>query len=120
MNHKFHQENAPTQPVGETELNIGSIKLTDVDFLKNIDVNKLKLSLNEVRVAPNGVVPLHSHSERPAIMFVAQGEITEFNSNVEKPKKHKAPSATIEFNDVEHWWKNEGDEEVIIYSAMIV
>ncbi|MCE7733169.1 cupin domain-containing protein [Vibrio campbellii] len=120
MNHKFHQEKAPTQPIGETELNIGSIELADVAFLKNIDVNRLKLALNEVRIAPNGVVPLHSHNERPAIMFVVQGEITEYNSNVNEPKKHKAPSVAVEFNDVEHWWKNEGDEEVVIYSAMLV
>ncbi|MCX2789543.1 cupin domain-containing protein [Vibrio sp. Sgm 5] len=120
MTNKYHLENAPKEPVGEVETNIGKIALSDVDFLKNVNINDLSLSFNKVTVAPGGLVPLHSHNERPAIMFVVKGVITEFNSMSAEPRVHTAPSATIEYNDVEHWWKNESNDEVVIYSAMLV
>lgn len=62
-------------------------------------------------------MPFHSHANRPAILFVIEGEIIEYNSRHEEPRTHRAGSIVAEHGDVSHWWKNETDKPVVIYAA---
>jgi uncharacterized RmlC-like cupin family protein len=41
-----------------------------------------ELRFRKLTIAPGGVVPWHSHADRPALIYVAEGEIHEFASNV--------------------------------------
>ena len=50
-------------------------------------------------------------------MFIAQGEIVEYNSSQSAPRTYKAGDVVQEAGDVWHWWKNEGAQPVIIYAA---
>lgn len=115
-----HQKSVPHSSVGETETVLGKIALSDIKIPAGktplLDKN---LQLNKVEVEPGGTVAFHSHLERPAIMYIAEGEIIEYNSTHEKPIIHKVGSVSIEYNDVSHWWKNETDKKVVIFSAML-
>jgi quercetin dioxygenase-like cupin family protein len=67
-------------------------------------------------IAPGGVVPWHSHGDRPALILIASGEITEYASTCAVPIQHKAGDITPERHPTQHWWKNHGQSPVVIYS----
>ena len=49
-----------------------------------------QLRLRKLVVQPGGVVPWHSHDDRPAMIYIVSGEITEYASNCAVPIVHKA------------------------------
>jgi len=65
-------------------------------------------------VEPNGIVPWHSHDDRPAIIYIISGEIYEYSSNCSVPILHQAGEATREGNGTAHWWQNTGKEAVVL------
>ncbi len=67
-------------------------------------------------IAPGGVVPWHSHADRPALLLISTGEITEYASTCAVPIVHKAGDITPERNPTQHWWKNHGKEPVVIHA----
>jgi quercetin dioxygenase-like cupin family protein len=76
-----------------------------------------KFRMRKLVIEPGGVVPWHSHADRPAIIYVAEGEIHEYASNCAAPILHKAGEVVAETKDVSHWWKNPGDKTVVLLSA---
>jgi quercetin dioxygenase-like cupin family protein len=68
-------------------------------------------------VQPGGVVPWHSHGERPAIIYIVSGEVTEYASTCSVPIVHGPGDATPELHSTAHWWKNTGKVPVVILSA---
>jgi quercetin dioxygenase-like cupin family protein len=60
-------------------------------------------------------VPWHSHGDRPAIIYIAEGEISEYASNCAVPIVHKAGEIRPETSQTSHWWKNLGDKTVILF-----
>ena len=62
--------------------------------------------------ADTGIVPIHSHADRPAIVFTLTGEIFEYRSDAPERIKHSAGGLSLEEGDVTHWWLNEGPEDV--------
>jgi quercetin dioxygenase-like cupin family protein len=67
-------------------------------------------------IGPGGVVPWHAHGDRPALILIASGEITEYASTCAVPIRHQAGDITAERNPTQHWWKNHGTTPVVIYS----
>jgi hypothetical protein len=61
---------------------------------------------------PDGVVPIHEHSERPAVFTVASGEIYEYSSLEDEPILHKTGGLAKESGELAHWWHNAGTETV--------
>jgi len=59
-----------------------------------------------------GIVPIHSHADRPAIVFTLSGEIYEYRSDQADRLRHSAGGLSLEEGDVTHWWLNEGPEDV--------
>ena len=49
-----------------------------------------QLRLRKLTIEPGGIVPWHSHDDRPAIIYIAEGEIVEYASNCAVPIVHKA------------------------------
>ena len=68
-------------------------------------------------IEPGGVVPWHSHGERPAIIYVVQGTVTEYASSCSVPIVHTAGDATPELHNTAHWWKNTGKTQAVLLSA---
>jgi len=64
--------------------------------------------LRELEVKPGGIVPWHSHDERPAMIYIVSGEIVEYASNCAVPIVHKAGDVAPEARGTSHWWQNKG------------
>jgi quercetin dioxygenase-like cupin family protein len=101
---------------------LGPQGVTDT-VIASIDVSKepaaidRKFRMRKLTVEPGGVVPWHSHGDRPAIIYIVSGEIEEYASTCSVPILHKAGDVVAETSQVSHWWKNSGDQTVVLLSA---
>jgi quercetin dioxygenase-like cupin family protein len=107
---------AAKTPVGVTEMELISIDLSK----EKVNLPERRLRFRHMEIAPGGVVPLHSHSDRPALIMVNAGQIYEYSSQCTVPLLHKAGEIAKESNGLTHWWKNEGKETVVLTIADIV
>jgi quercetin dioxygenase-like cupin family protein len=107
---------APTAPVGVVDTEIASIDLSK----ENVMLIERRLRTRHMTIQPGGVVPLHSHEDRPALIKVNAGEIDENNSKCTVPILHKAGETAREFLGTKHWWKNEGTTVVDLTIADLV
>jgi quercetin dioxygenase-like cupin family protein len=73
--------------------------------------------LRRLEIAPGGVVPWHSHSDRPAIIYVVSGEVTEYASTCSVPIVHKAGEAIPELHATSHYWRNTGKTKAVLLSS---
>jgi quercetin dioxygenase-like cupin family protein len=106
------REPVDLKPVGVTDTVIAMI---DVEQQQGIKDRKFRM--RKLTVEPGGIVPWHSHGERPAIIYIVEGEINEYASNCAVPIAHKAGDVVAETKEVSHWWKNLGDTTVVLISA---
>jgi quercetin dioxygenase-like cupin family protein len=102
---------APAKDVTDTILN--SINLAG----EPAAVKDRQLRLRRLVIQPGGIVPWHEHANRPAIITIIQGEITEYASTCATPIVHKAGESTSETHATAHWWKNTGKQTVVLLSA---
>jgi quercetin dioxygenase-like cupin family protein len=100
-----------TKAVGVADVTLGSIDLGT----QPAHIEGRELRFRKLTIEPGGVVPWHSHDDRPALIFVQQGEIVEYASNCAEPIVHKAGDIRPEVFGTSHWWKNLGKETVILY-----
>jgi quercetin dioxygenase-like cupin family protein len=92
--------------------------LTAIELAKEpAKIEDRQLRLRKLVIEPGGVVPWHSHGDRPAIIYIIEGEILEYASNCAVPIVHKAGDVTAETNPRAHWWENRGDKTVVLLSA---
>jgi len=103
---------APTMPSMVTDNVIGS-----VDLAKEINVDNRDLRLRRLIVQPGGIVPLHSHAGRPALIITVKGEMSEYRSTCAVPIVHKAGEVASESGGISHWWKNTGKVPAELLSA---
>lgn len=88
------------------------VKVTDNELafvalggeIKGLDTRRLRM--RRLVVQPGGVVPWHSHKDRPALIMTLSGQITEYRSTCAVGIDHKAGEVTPEEKGVSHWWKN--------------
>src|SRR3954470_12464969 len=105
------QNNAPAKGVTDTVI-------TSTELSKEaVGINDRLFRLRKLVVEPGGVVPWHSHGDRPAIIYIISGEITEYASTCAVPIVHKAGESTAETHATAHWWKNTGSTTVVLLSA---
>jgi len=76
--------------------------------------------LRQLDVAPGGIVPFHSHDERPAMIYIVKGTIVEYASNCAVPITHNAGDVAPEKKGVSHWWQNNTTEPVLLISVGIL
>src|SRR5262245_449474 len=106
------REAVDLKPVGVTDTVIASI-----DVAKPFNINDRLFRMRKLTIEPNGIVPWHSHADRPAIIYIIEGESDEYASNCAVPIVHKAGDVVAETPEVSHWWKNLGDKTVVLLSA---
>ena len=87
--------------VGVTDTTLGSIDLAKEPAM----IKDRELRFRKLTIEPGGVVPWHSHADRPALIYVAQGEIMEYASNCAAPIVHKTGDLRRETSGTSHWWK---------------
>src|SRR4029453_9354963 len=107
---------AASAPVGVMEQELSSIDLGK----EAVNLPGRRLRFRHMEIQPGGIVPLHTHADRPALIMVNQGEIFEYSSQCTVPILHKAGEIGRESNGLKHWWKNEGNVVVILTNADIV
>lgn len=107
---------AATAPVGVTDTELASIDLAG----ENVKLDQRRLRLRHMTIMPGGIVPLHSHEDRPALIKVNSGEIYEYSSKCAVPILHKAGEVAREFMGTRHWWKNTGTQAVDLTIGDIV
>ena len=103
---------APTMPKGVSDTVIGS-----VDLGPEISVNGRQLRTRRLVVQPGGVVPVHSHKDRPALIYTLSGSITEHSSTCSAPIEHKAGDISREAEGLSHYWINHGNEPAVLLSS---
>jgi quercetin dioxygenase-like cupin family protein len=79
-----------------------------------------QLRLRKLTIEPGGIVPWHSHNDRPAIIYIAEGEIVEYASNCAVPIVHKAGDISVETFGTSHWWQNLGNKTVVLFSSDVL
>ena len=104
--------NAPTMPKGVTDTIIGS-----VDLAGEIGVNGRMLRTRRLVIQPGGIVPLHSHKDRPALIYTLSGSITEYSSACAVPINHKAGDISREADGLSHYWVNHGKVPAVVLSS---
>jgi quercetin dioxygenase-like cupin family protein len=106
----------PSEPVGVTDLVIGTIDVSD----QIPEIPGHLLRTRTLVVQPGGVVPFHSHESRPALIYILEGEITEYSSDCQVPILHVSGDISDETVGVAHWWKNNGTVPAVLLSSDIV
>jgi quercetin dioxygenase-like cupin family protein len=95
-------------------------------LLGQIDLSKEKIAvaghhlrMRRLDIKPGGEVAWHSHGERPALIYVVSGSITEYSSHCQVPIVHKTGELSVEQGGLSHWWKNTSKKPVVLISADI-
>ena len=95
-------------------------------LLGQIDLSKEKvavanhhLRMRRLDIKPGGEVAWHSHAERPALIYVVSGTVTEYASTCSVPIVHTAGELSVEQGGLSHWWKNTSGKPVVLISADI-
>lgn len=104
-----------TMPVKVTDNELAFVALGGE--IKGLDMRRLRL--RRLVIQPGGVVPWHSHTDRPALIMTVSGQITEYRSSCAVGIEHKAGEVTPEEKGVSHWWKNNGKVEAVLIAADI-
>jgi quercetin dioxygenase-like cupin family protein len=107
------QQAGATMPKDVTDMVLGSIALAD----EPVAIEGRQLRMRRLEIQPGGVVPWHSHEDRPAIIYIVRGEVTEYSSECAAPIVHMTGEVSVETHGVAHWWKNTGADTVVLISA---
>lgn len=92
--------------------------LATIDFASEpAKIDGRSFRLRRLEIAPGGVVPWHSHSDRPAIIYVVAGEVTEYASTCAVPIVHKPGEAIPELHATSHYWRNTGGTKAVLLSS---
>jgi len=104
------------QPATHAAKGVTDTVLAAIDLEKEpANIKERQLRFRKLTIEPGGIVPWHSHDDRPAIIYVAEGEIVEYASNCADPIVHKAGDIRPETHGTAHWWQNLGNKTVILF-----
>ncbi|MFL5049243.1 MAG: cupin domain-containing protein [Xanthobacteraceae bacterium] len=101
------------KPKDVTDTVLGHVELAK----EKVNLADRRLRLRKLVIQPGGVVPWHSHEDRPAIIYVVSGTINEYASNCSVPIEHKMGEVSVEKMGVQHWWKNTSKSPAVLLSA---
>ncbi len=109
------------QPMGATKpKDVTDTVLAMIDLSKEqVKANDHQFRMRRLEIQPGGIVPWHSHADRPALIYVVSGEITEYASTCAVPLLHKAGEVSVDAGR-SHWWQNTGKKPVVLISADIL
>ena len=106
----------PMEPKGVTDTVLATTDLSK----EMVALGDHQFRLRRLEIQPGGIVPWHSHADRPAMIYVVKGEVEEFASNCAVPILHKAGDVAPETHETSHWWKNTGKRTAILISVDIL
>ena len=102
--------------VGVSRETLATVKLTGWRGL-----GELFLRTRRLTIEAHGIVPTHSHDDRPSIVYIVKGELIEHSTYCSVPILHKAGEWTPEFGiGHAHWWENKTGQEAVVTSSDVV
>jgi len=107
------QKPGPTMPQGVTDVVRYSTDLSK----EPIALQNRQFRLRQLEMQPGGIVPWHSHNERPAMIYIVSGEVVEYASSCAVPIVHRSGDVAPEKNGTSHWWKNTGSKPAVLISV---
>lgn len=107
------QKPGPMTPKGVKDM----VRATTDLAKEPLALNGRLFRLRQLDIEPGGIVPWHSHNERPAMIYVVSGEVVEYASNCRVPIVHKAGDVAPEKNGISHWWQNTGKRPAVLISV---
>lgn len=97
---------------------VTDVVLTTIDVASEpAAITGRSFRLRRLTIQPGGIVPWHSHGERPAIIYVVSGTVTEYASTCRAPIVHAAGQSIAELHATSHWWKNTGKTTAVLLSS---
>src|SRR5262249_5216410 len=78
-------------------------------------IKERQLRFRKLTIEPGGIVPWHSHGDRPAIIYIAEGEIIEYASTCAVPIVHKTGEEGPEPTPPSDGGKNTGNKPVVLF-----
>jgi len=110
-----------TKPVTFGPKNVTDKVLAQTDLAgEQVALKGHLMRVRRLDIQPGGIVPWHSHGDRPALIYVMSGEIVEHASNCAVPILHKAGEVARETHATAHWWNNQGNTPVVLLSFDIL
>ncbi|MAO28363.1 cupin domain-containing protein [Roseovarius sp.] len=107
-------KNAPTDASKEQSVTLNMIQIKDIMLQEGgKPILERMMRLRRLDVFPGGVVPVHSHENRPAILFVLHGSMTIHSNKDDKPLVINQGESVTEFNDIRHYAKNNSDSDFL-------
>ena len=105
-------------PVTDAAAGVADTVVASIDVAKEPSHIEGRLfRMRKLVIQPGGVVPWHSHHERPAIIVITRGTVIEYASNCSVPIVHETGDVSTETSATAHWWKNDTKSPVELYSA---
>ncbi|MGL4279912.1 MAG: cupin domain-containing protein [Albidovulum sp.] len=102
--------------VGVTDEVLAMLPLGDT----SLKLDDRVMRVRRLTIEPGGIVPWHSHADRPALIMTTKGVINEYASTCAAPIEHKAGEVGTELPATSHWWKNLSGETVELLSFDIL
>ena len=91
---------AATAPVGVTDTELAFIDLST----ESVKLPDRRLRFRHMEIAPGGIVPLHDHADRPALIRSTPARSTNTAASARcRSRTRRATSPAI--SAVRHWWK---------------
>ena len=110
-----------TKPVTTAAKGVTDKVLSQIDLAgERLALNGHLMRVRKLEIQPGGIVPWHSHGDRPALIYVVSGEIYENASNCAVPILHKAGEVARETHATSHWWNNASKMPVVLLSFDIM
>ena len=107
------QKPGPTAPKDVTDKIIAMTDLTK----EALGIKDRLFRARQLDIKPGGIVPWHSHGDRPAMIYVVSGEVTEYASTCAVPIVHRAGEVAAERAPTSHWWQNTGSTTSVLISV---
>ena len=106
-----------TKPSTAAAKDVTDMVLASIDLAgEKVALKGHLMRVRKLEVQAGGIVPWHSHGERPALIYIISGEIVENASNCAVPIVHKAGEVARETHATSHWWQNKGTAPVVLLS----
>jgi quercetin dioxygenase-like cupin family protein len=108
------------QDKGMAAKDVTDTVLASIDLAKEmVKLDDHQFRMRRLEIQPGGVVPWHSHADRPALIYVVAGKVAEYASICKVPIVHQTGEVSVD-SGRSHWWKNIGQETVVLISADIL
>ncbi len=102
--------------VGVGRETLATVKLTGWRGLGDLFLRTRRLTIDA-----HGIIPTHTHEDRPSIVYIVSGELIEHSTFCSVPIHHKAGEWAEEFGPGHgHWWENPTGKPAVVTSSDVV